>query len=438
MTTETTDLTVTSIPISQVRMDGGTQPRAGLDQETLEEYTALVKNKYKNFPPIEVVYDGMDYWVYDGFHRLEASKRAKKKDIKANVRPGTSGDAQWLSYAANRTNGLRRSNEDKQRAVQAALRHSPDRSDQAIADHVGVDRKTVAGWRKKLEEAGDIPVVTERIGADDRVYEVPRSDADEEEPPDDASLLEMGEDGTPGQEGAVAPPLPDQTAEADDASLLEMVEDEAGEGRDQGTDGEANQDDDALLAVATEAPEAEPAAEAAPLPDQVAEAPGNEVALMAEGSPEHSDQTDPGDDGSLLDLAEQEPEASKAVPGEAVSRLPDQPVPEKASLLEMAEQKVTSAPVSPLVQPALTSQIATMMYQQAVEQWQKVAPNGDDDIWEWVEVDRNLLTRLSQEVLASSCLQTAINALEAVATVYEVEDVEEGAEEDEEDTEEEQ
>jgi len=33
---------------------------------------------------------------------------------------GTQQDAQWFSFAANQTNGLRRSNEDKQRAVKAA------------------------------------------------------------------------------------------------------------------------------------------------------------------------------------------------------------------------------------------------------------------------------------------------------------------------------
>lgn len=48
--------------------------------------------------------------------------------------------------------GLRRTNEDKQRAVQAALRHpkSTNLSDREIARHVGVDHQTVANWRSRL------------------------------------------------------------------------------------------------------------------------------------------------------------------------------------------------------------------------------------------------------------------------------------------------
>lgn len=87
---------------------------------------------------------------------------------------GTQQDAQWYSYSANKTNGLRRTNADKQRAVQAALLHpgGAGKSDTAIAKHVGVDQKTVLGWREKLELSKEIPKIeTRTVSRGDSTYQ---------------------------------------------------------------------------------------------------------------------------------------------------------------------------------------------------------------------------------------------------------------------------
>jgi transposase-like protein len=60
----------------------------------------------------------------------------------------------------------RRSNEDKARAVIAALRLRPRESDRAIADHVGVSYQTVANHRKRLSNFGSQSEV--RTGRDGR------------------------------------------------------------------------------------------------------------------------------------------------------------------------------------------------------------------------------------------------------------------------------
>ncbi len=59
-------------------------------------------------------------------------------------------------------------NEDKQRAVKAALAHpaSLSLSDHQIARHVGVDVKTVGNWRDKLTM--EIPQSIKRTGSDGR------------------------------------------------------------------------------------------------------------------------------------------------------------------------------------------------------------------------------------------------------------------------------
>jgi hypothetical protein len=43
-----------------------------MDNATVNNYVGDMKNG-ANFPAVTVFYDGADYWLADGFHRLEAS-----------------------------------------------------------------------------------------------------------------------------------------------------------------------------------------------------------------------------------------------------------------------------------------------------------------------------------------------------------------------------
>ena len=106
-----------------IRVDGGTQPRAELLIEVMEDYAEQMRGGVE-FPPITVFFDGKDYWLVDGFHRLGAHQRVRPNAaIEADVIQGTQSEAQWYSLGANKTHGLRRTPEDRRRAVQAALRH---------------------------------------------------------------------------------------------------------------------------------------------------------------------------------------------------------------------------------------------------------------------------------------------------------------------------
>lgn len=108
------------IAISKIRMDGGTQPRAALDEETIREYAEEMQ-KGVIFPPVDLFYDGTDYWLADGFHRVNGAKRAGFKDIKADVHQGDKRAAVLHSVGVNADHGLRRTNEDKRRAVMVLL-----------------------------------------------------------------------------------------------------------------------------------------------------------------------------------------------------------------------------------------------------------------------------------------------------------------------------
>jgi transposase-like protein len=142
---------VESLPITNLRLDGGTQPRAALDFGAVEDYSEAMGAGAK-FPAVTVFYDGTAYWLADGFHRVKAAFAAGFDTIECDLRQGALEDAQWFSLSANKSNGLRRTNEDKQRAVKAALMHElgAGLSDKQVARHCGVTPPTVAAWREKL------------------------------------------------------------------------------------------------------------------------------------------------------------------------------------------------------------------------------------------------------------------------------------------------
>jgi hypothetical protein len=135
----------------EIRVDGGTQPRAELLFEVMEEYAEDMRNGVK-FPPITVFFDGKDYWLADGFHRVGAHLRAFGEDapIEVEVIEGTQSDAQWYSYGVNKAHGVRRTNPDKERAVRAALQHAKGAglSNCQIAEHCGVSEFMVRKHRK--------------------------------------------------------------------------------------------------------------------------------------------------------------------------------------------------------------------------------------------------------------------------------------------------
>ena len=155
-----------SIRLDQIRTDGGTQPRAAIDFEAVDDYTDAMAAGMK-FPPVIVFCDGESYWLADGFYRVKAADQAGLDEIACEIHQGTQQDAQWYSFSANKTNGLRRTNDDKGRAVQAALLHplSAGLSDRQIAQHVGVDHTTVLRWREKLGASGALHQIDTRTAA---------------------------------------------------------------------------------------------------------------------------------------------------------------------------------------------------------------------------------------------------------------------------------
>lgn len=145
--------------LEKIRLGGGTQTRAALDESTINEYAdAMVEGAI--FPAITVFYDGEEHWLADGFHRVAAANRladhhekaVSPVGISADVRQGTQRDAILYSVGANASHGLRRTNADKRRAVLTLLTDDEWKtwSNSEIARRCGVDEKTVRKYRGEI------------------------------------------------------------------------------------------------------------------------------------------------------------------------------------------------------------------------------------------------------------------------------------------------
>lgn len=137
--------------IERLRLDGGTQPRADIDQSTVRDYADALSTE-ATFPPVTVFHDGEAYWLADGFHRVHAHKMLDWLEVDADVRQGTRRDAVLFSVGANAVHGLRRTNADKRRAVETLL-NDPEWagwSDREISRRAGVGAPFVATLRPAI------------------------------------------------------------------------------------------------------------------------------------------------------------------------------------------------------------------------------------------------------------------------------------------------
>lgn len=156
---------MSDISILEIRTDGGTQPRSQLNWLVIDEYSDAMKDGVQ-FPAVTVFYDGSDYWLADGFHRVNAAQQAGLDTINADIRQGTRRDAILYSVGANAGHGLRRTNEDKRRAVLALLNDDEWRqwSDREISRRCNVHHQMVGILRSSLDDSSSERTYTTKHG----------------------------------------------------------------------------------------------------------------------------------------------------------------------------------------------------------------------------------------------------------------------------------
>ncbi len=149
------------LELAKIRLDGGTQPRAELDQVTIDDYAEDMANG-DTFPPVTVFFDGTDYWLADGYHRLKAHAQLGLAHIDADVRQGDKRAAVLFSVSANAQHGKRRTNADKRRAVLTLLGDEEWRkwSNVQIATHCKVSEFHVRSLRENRSEGTQRTYIT--------------------------------------------------------------------------------------------------------------------------------------------------------------------------------------------------------------------------------------------------------------------------------------
>ncbi len=112
---------IKTLPIKDICTDAGTQSRVSLDESVVQEYYEYLTSHEDDLPPVTVFFDGLEYFLADGFHRIMAYQRDGREFIDANLKGGTLRDAVKFSLGANSTHGLKRTTSDKRKSVTTAL-----------------------------------------------------------------------------------------------------------------------------------------------------------------------------------------------------------------------------------------------------------------------------------------------------------------------------
>ena len=131
------------IALIDIAFDAGTQIREAISEQVVNEYAERMADGV-TFPPVVLFHDGSRHYLADGFHRYMASQRNGFVDIDADVRAGTKGDALWFALGANKANGHRMTERDKQHAVALALAMWPEKMQRDIATQVGCSPSLVS------------------------------------------------------------------------------------------------------------------------------------------------------------------------------------------------------------------------------------------------------------------------------------------------------
>jgi protein gp37 len=160
------------IKIDVIGRDPEIQAREEMNQDTLTQYSENWIAGIE-FPPVLIFFDGQTYWLADGWHRVQSAEDAGLESVPAEIRQGTRDDALWEAVAANKqhdTGGQRRTNADKRRAVEIAVKARPELTGREIADHVGVDPSMVTRYRATLQSVSDGHSPTSRMRSDGKFY----------------------------------------------------------------------------------------------------------------------------------------------------------------------------------------------------------------------------------------------------------------------------
>jgi hypothetical protein len=115
------------------------------------------------------------YYIGDGWHRFHALRELGRAVIPAIVHEGGRREALKCALGANTGFGLRRTNKDKRKAVEVAIREFPRLSSRAVAELCKVSHEMVNALRSQLADSASC-----RVGRDGKTRHVAERDTSEQ------------------------------------------------------------------------------------------------------------------------------------------------------------------------------------------------------------------------------------------------------------------
>ncbi len=155
---------VTYICLSEIRLDGGTQQRTEINLKHVQILEDEL-DEVEDLDPIDLYFDGENYWMADGFHRYLANKKKGREVILSTIHHGTQREAILASTAANAKHlALPRTRADRRKAIETLLRDKEWGlwSDREIARQTATTHPTVSAIRKQLTELVNLPLSQDR------------------------------------------------------------------------------------------------------------------------------------------------------------------------------------------------------------------------------------------------------------------------------------
>lgn len=170
-----------AIELSKLTLDPACQPRASVPTDYITELTEAYREAASDLPPIVVfksyINSAFKFYVADGFCRTAAALAAGLTEIEVELHEGGLREAILYSVGANAIHGLRRTPEDKRRAVTTLLNDDQWKtmSDREVARACKVSPTFVGRMRGQVSTlTPDAPPAPERRqGKDGKSYPVP-------------------------------------------------------------------------------------------------------------------------------------------------------------------------------------------------------------------------------------------------------------------------
>jgi hypothetical protein len=153
---------ITYLSVDLIRTDGQTQVRVAENTSAIERYAESM-SRGATLPAIDVFFDGNDYWLADGHHRLSAHKKCRHNTVPCYVHDGDRTAALLFACQSNQEHGLPLTNADKRNIVLAyfSIPGNEKQSNNAVSKVLGV---SVPFLKNVREEAGVKPSPAAHVG----------------------------------------------------------------------------------------------------------------------------------------------------------------------------------------------------------------------------------------------------------------------------------